>query len=57
MKNNLATLIYKVKNGLSLEMKREDFLFQENKNYYFESGTQLAGRNLHTAPFVTDTIT
>lgn len=57
MKNNLATLIYKVKNGLSLEMKREDFLFRENTNYYFESGTQLAGRNLHTAPFVTDTIT
>ena len=36
----LATEIYKVKNGLSTEIMKEVFIFQENENYDLRSGTQ-----------------
>ena len=54
IENNLAAGIYKVKNGLSPEIIKEIFIFQENKNYNIRSGIQLACRNLYTAHFVTD---
>ena len=52
--NNLAAGIYKVKNGLSPEIIKELFNFQENENYNLGSGIQLACRNLYTAHFGTD---
>ena len=33
------------------------FIFQENENYHFRSGTHLTNRNIHIAHFGTDTIT
>ena len=36
----LVTEIYKVKNGLSTEIMKEVFIFQENENYDLRSGTQ-----------------
>ena len=59
MKNlqQLAIAIYKVKNGLSPEIVKKDFVFQENENYDLRSGTALANKNLHTEYFGTDTIT
>ena len=52
--NNLAAGIYKVKNGLSPEIIKELFNFQENENCNLGSGIQLACRNLYTAHFGTD---
>ena len=40
--------IYKVKNGLSPEIMKEVFIFQENENYNLRSGTHLTNRNIHT---------
>ena len=53
----LATEIYKVKSGFSPEIMEEIFIFQENENYNIRSATHLTNRNIHTAPFGTDTIT
>ena len=53
----LATEIYKVKNGLSLEIMKVVFVFQENENYNLRSCTYLLNRNVHTVHFGTDTIT
>ena len=53
----LVTEIYKVKNGLSPEIMKEVFVFQENENYDLRSGTHLANRNMHTTHFETDAIT
>ena len=53
----LTTEIYKVKNGLSPEIMKEVFIFQENENYNLRCGTHLTKRNIHTAHFETDTIT
>ena len=53
----LATEIYKVNSWLSLEIIKEAFIFQENENYNFRSGTNLTNRNILTAHFETDTIT
>ena len=36
---------------------KEIFIFQENENYSFRSGTHLTNRNIHTAHFGNDTIT
>ena len=46
MKNlqHLATKIYKVKYGLSPEIMREAFIFQENENHDLKSETHLANR-------------
>ena len=52
----VATEIYKVKNGLSPEIMKQVFLFQENENYNLRSGTHLVNRNMHIAHFETDTI-
>ena len=52
----LATQIFKVKSGLSPEIKKEVFISQENENYdnyHIRSGTHLANRNtVHTAHLV-----
>ena len=53
----LTTEIYKVKNGLSPEIMKEVFIFQENENYNLRCGTHLTKRNTHTVHFETDTIT
>ena len=53
----LATEIYKVKNGLSLEIMKVVFVFQENENYNLRSCTYLLNRNVHTVHFGTVTIT
>ena len=52
----LATEIFKVKNGLSPIIMDEVFNFQENESYNLRSGIHLASRNTHTAHFGTDTI-
>ena len=36
---------------------KEIFIFQENENYSFRSGTHLTNRNIHTTHFGNDTIT
>ena len=51
----LATEIYKVKNGFSLEIMKE--VFQKNENYNLRRDTHITNRNIHTAHFITDTIT
>ena len=53
----LVTEIYEVKNDLSPEIMKEVFVFQENENYDFRSGTHLANSNMHTAHFGTGAIT
>ena len=42
-------------NGLSPIIVNEVFNFQENEKYNLKSGIHLAGRNIHTAHFGTDT--
>ena len=53
----LAIEICKVKNGLSLEIMKVVFVFQENENYNLKSCTYLLNRNVHTVHFGTVTIT
>ena len=49
----LTTEIYRVKNGLSFELMKELFIFEENENYDLRSSTHLANRNMPTACFRT----
>ena len=52
----LVTEVYKVKNNISPEIKREIFHFQENENYNLKSGTHFASRNRRTTLFGKETV-
>ena len=42
----LATELFKVKNGLSPEIMKEIFVFQESDTYNLRSGNHLARKNI-----------
>ena len=44
----LATELLKVKNGLSPEIMKEIFIFQESDTYSLKSGNHLAQKNIRT---------
>ena len=47
----LATELFKVKNGLSPEIVKEIFVFQENDTYNLRSGNHLARKNIRTTQY------
>ena len=47
----IATKNYKVKNGLSPEIMKEAFNFQENEKYNLRIGSHLTNRNIQIAHF------
>ena len=47
----LATEICKVKIGLSPEIMKKVFIFQEIENYDLRIGTHVTNRNMHTVHF------
>ena len=47
----LATELFKVKNGLFLEIMKEIFVFQETDTYNLKSGNHLARKNIRTTQF------
>ena len=46
-----ATELFKVKSGLSLEIMKEIFVFQENDTYNLRSGNHLARKNIRTTQY------
>ena len=47
----LATELFKVKNGLSPEIMKEIFVFQESDTYNLRSGNHLARKNIRTTQY------
>ena len=47
----LATELFKVKNNLSPEIMKKNFVFQENETYNLRSGNHLARKNIQTTKY------
>ena len=47
----MATELFKVTNDLSPELRKENFVFQENETYNLRSGNHLAPKNIQTTQY------
>ena len=47
----MATELFKVKNNLSPEIMKKNFVFQENETYNLRSGNHLARKNIQTTKY------
>ena len=51
-----TTELFKVKSGLSTEIKIEIFIFQDNETSNLKSGNHLAQKNIQTTQYGTESI-